>query len=263
MAFNSCLLDKTIITTQQADSAHQLIKLLSEKGARALHIPMIRTHILQLKSKEIEILKNLNEFDLLVFTSKSGVRGFFENLHTLQEGSHIPKKLQIAAIGQGTADEVAMRGHRVTYMNPGKDVGDLAAFINEEVLKGGERVLLSLGNLASAFLEKELAKTAYVTRIDVYRTDPIIPQNYHDQNLVNCQQADICIFSSPSGFQTYLKYYNLDVIPKFAAIGNTTADCIMSEGYNVEVVAPYPSATAMVEALEEYFRVLEKDTRQS
>ncbi len=244
---------KVIITTQPADQAEEMLMLLEAKGAKALNLPMIETRTIRIHEEELSRLIQPGEFDLLVFTSKKGVRGFFENLSDFQSDFNLPSHIKIAVVGQATGAELEKYGHKAAFPNPGTDARDLAKFLLENASIAGNKILLAVGNKAPDFLETTLSEMATVKRINVYETIPLSRVDEQIAGLVKNREADICIFTSPSGFYAFLDAFQNAESLLLAAIGNTTALAIKECGYDVAVTAPYPSAQSLVQAIDDYF----------
>ena len=244
---------KIIITTQPADQAEEILILLNAKGAKAYNLPMIETRTIKIPDDEFRQLMLPGKFDLLVFTSKKGVRGFFENLYDLQGNFHLPAELNIAVVGHATGAELEKHGHGPAFINPGTDAKDLARFLSENISKTGNRIVLALGNKAPDFLETTLSELATVKRINVYETIPLSKVDEETAMLVKNRKTDMCIFTSPSGFYAFLDVFHDANSLHLAAIGNTTAHAIRDCGYKVAVTAPYPSGQSLVKAVEDYF----------
>jgi uroporphyrinogen-III synthase len=253
MTIKSSLQGKIIITTQPVDQSGEMMHRLTEMGALAYNIPMIKTCTTPLAAEQAEILNKLHEFGFLVFTSRKGVKGFFENFQKITGKNKLPGTLKVVAVGKTTANELKTYGTGTTYLNPGHDAEDLARYLTNGVLKKGDRVLLALGNRAPEFLQKSLSQVAEVFRMDVYETHEICLKDEDTVRLIS--GCDMCIFTSPSGFEAFLNNFgNVNMkFPKFAAIGKTTARAIASSDHRVEVIADEPSAEAMTEALENYY----------
>jgi uroporphyrinogen-III synthase len=244
---------KVIITTQPADQAEEMLMLLEAKEARAFSLPMIETRTIRIPEEELHRIIQLGEFDLLVFTSKKGVRGFFENLSEFQGDFNLPSQLQIAVVGQATGAELEKYSHKAAFMNPGTDARDLTKFLMENVSIAGNKILFALSDKAPDFLETTLAEKATIKRINVYETIPLSTVDEQIAGLIKAGKADMCIFTSPSGFYAFLDVFpNADSL-LLAAIGNTTAHAIKECGYDVAVTAPYPSAQSLVKAIDDYF----------
>ncbi len=244
---------KVIITTQPADQAEEMLMLLSAKGATAYNLPMIETRTIKIPVEEFRQLIQPGKYDLLVFTSRKGVRGFFENLSDLRGNHNLPPELKIAVVGHATGTELEKYGYETAFMNPGTDGKDLAEYISENISGTGNRILLALGNKAPDFLETTLSEIATVKRINVYETIPLSTVDEEIALLVQNRKADMCIFTSPSGFYAFLDVFHDANSLLLAAIGNTTAHAIRECGYEVAVTAPYPSSQSLVKSIEDYF----------
>jgi uroporphyrinogen-III synthase len=242
---------KIIIMTQPADQDGEFAESLKSRGAVVYSLPMIKTNTLEVDDVEIDGWLN-GEFRLLVFTSKKGVRGFFSNLARYSGGVGLPGSMKIAATGQSTGREVEKYGHEVPFINPGTLATDLAAYLLEEVIRPGDKILLALGTLAPDFLERALSAKAVVRRVNVYETLPVGDVDQEVAGLIRSGKADMCIFTSPSGFHNYLKHFGGHDIT-FAALGQTTALAISAAGYRTGVISPYPAPEELSRAIEEYF----------
>jgi len=253
MTTKSNLKDRIIITTQPADQASEMLNLLTMRGAKAFNLPMIETKILEVSPAEQEVFKNTDSIDIIVFTSRKGVIGFFNNLERITGTKMLPENIKFSSIGKGTTCEVENHGYHADYPNPGKDASDLVEYLITDVLTGGERLLLALGTLAPDFLKNHLSFKANVKRVNVYQTLPVSEPDPVVSEFILNGQADICIFTSPSGFQAFSEVFRLNNPVNFAAIGNTTASFIENAGLEVAVTASNPTAESMINSLEVYF----------
>jgi uroporphyrinogen-III synthase len=254
MKTKSELQGKIIITTQPADQAEALLVLLTQMGARAYNLPMVRTCTIDLSPADQKVLQNMDHYQLLVFTSKKGVKGFFENLEKYTRLAKLPASLEIATVGAGTAKEVEKWGKKVKFINPGTDAMDLAGFLNSSVLKKGDRVLLALGKLAPDVLIEQLSLKADITRLDVYETLTETSVDSEIAELIKSRRVDMCVFSSPSGFSNFLGFFGNVNGLILAATGTTTARCIEESGYEAKVIAPYPSPKEMAVSIKNYYK---------
>jgi uroporphyrinogen-III synthase len=253
MTTKSSLKDRIIITTQPADQASEMLNLLRQRGAKAFNLPMIETKTLQVSPAEKEVIKNIGLIDIIVFTSRKGVTGFFDNLEIITGTKRLYDKIKFSTIGIGTTREVENYGFSVDYPNPGRDASDLVEHLLTDVLTGDERILLALGTLAPDFLKNHLSFKANIERVNVYQTFPVSEPDPVVSELIVNGQADICIFTSPSGFQAFSEFFILNNPVNFAAIGNTTASFIEDAGFSVVVTASEPTAESMITSLEVFF----------
>ena len=91
----------TVISMQPAERASELRKALKNSDVYFYNMPMIRTETVELNAEIQTAFDRLENFDLLVFTSRNGVTAFFKLLQ--QAGRSLSEKTKIAAIGKGTA----------------------------------------------------------------------------------------------------------------------------------------------------------------
>lgn len=244
---------KIIITTQPADQAREMLSLLQQQGACAFNLPMIETRTLAVPEDQLTKLTCQGAYDLLVFTSQKGVKGLFENLARLPQSLNLSPQLPMAVVGNSTAAALKKYGHQAKWINPGKDAAHLAGFLLEKVLEKDQKVLLALGTKAPDFLEEKLSHKARVTRINVYETLALSPQDDHIAKYIYDHKANVCIFTSPSGVHAFLDNFEPSGQLNWVAIGNTTARAISQAGYQVAAVASEPSAQAVVAAIKDLY----------
>ena len=107
----------------------------------------------------------------LVFTSPAGVNIFFGELRRRGQDIRSLGRVQIAAIGMGTAKEVEARGLNCAWMPEVYD-GEHLGILLGEICKEGDRILIPRAEQGSRQLIKEIEKRVSVEIIDlpIYRT---------------------------------------------------------------------------------------------
>jgi len=244
--------NRIVITTQPADQAAEMLKLLKEAGFQPYSMPMIETRNLLLPPGEFQHLFTTFDPDWLVFTSKKGVKGFFANISGTPISGKLFSSKKIAVVGKSTGNELRKYGQTPYFINPGTDAQSLADNLLPLISKE-TRVLLALGTLAPNQLFSRLSEKASVKRIDVYETLPVNDVDPQLSEMVKGENVDMVLFTSPSGFEVFLGIFpNCRNIP-FAAIGITTASIMRSNGYNPAVVPCEPNTEAMVNAIKKFF----------
>ena len=217
---------------------------------------MIRTETAAWNGELQEILSKPETFDLLIFTSRNGVRSFFELLQ--RQGQTLPAGVKTAVIGRGTAQELALRHGKADYLQPGNTSRDFAGYLKSKVLKGGEKILLALGNLAPAFLQNELASVASVRRINVYRT---LPEENYDKTVLQkalTGQYGLLVFSSPSGFSHFYEICqkNRATCPlRIVSIGPVTTQAIRKQTRAQVFTATVPGTEGLLKEIKKYFHL--------
>ncbi len=245
---------RTVISMQPAERASKLRKALESSDVRFYNMPMIRTETVELNAEIQTAFEQLRNFDLLVFTSRNGVKAFFKLLR--QVGQELPEKMKTAAIGKGTASTLEQSYRKADYIQPGRTSRDFAVYLKNQVLKGGEKILLVLGNLAPDFLQNELSPQASVQRIDVYRTIPV--QEYDVDLMQNIwdDQYGLLVLSSPSAFTNFYDNYQkkkTNARLRIASIGETTTRAILTTTRAFVLTAKEPGTEGLLNEIKKYF----------
>jgi uroporphyrinogen III methyltransferase/synthase len=177
------LFGQKVLVTRPAHQAAELTEPFAELGAEVLLQPAIEIRPLRNTDTSDCLLDCLGKFDWLVFSSTNGVRHFFERLTHIffERDLRALGQIKIAAIGPGTADELA-RYHLKADLIP-------AAFRAEslaQALQGGaagKRFLLVRASRGREVLAEELTKaggiveqTVVYESVDVEQPDPAIAE---------------------------------------------------------------------------------------
>lgn len=101
------LFGQKILITRPEHQADDLARPLAELGADVLLQPAIQIRPPQDWSAVDRALELLDRFDWLVFSSSNGVRMLLDRLPAVKRDLRALGKIKIAAIGPGTADELA------------------------------------------------------------------------------------------------------------------------------------------------------------
>jgi uroporphyrinogen III methyltransferase/synthase len=245
------LAGRRIAVTQAVTSSSELRRLLSERGAAIVDVPLIRISYPQ--ATELDpLLPRLRDFDWILFTSQHAVRGFWRRLEQGGLDARALGGCQVAAIGPGTARELGAHGitpDTVPEVHMAR--GLLETLRNTRMLEG-LRILFPHGNQALGTIPDELrAAGASVQSGVVYQTEPALPAPWALANLR--AGVDALLFCSPSAVRQF-KALGLD--PGGAVvgyIGETTARAAAELGLPVQVVPENPGSGGLIAALERYF----------
>jgi len=244
---------KIIISTQP--EPEKLASVLKFRKAKFFSFPTIKIVPERINNAVSDVMQNLNIVDILIFTSKNGVRYFFKFLKEITH-SALPQTLKCYVIGNSTASELRKFGVEPAFISSGNTSRDFFSEIEHKPEIKGKNILLALGSLAENYLQEKLQTYATTKRIDVYKT--ILPENFEQtvfQRILKTEY-DWIFFTSPSGFENFLHIFRNEKpsFGKFAAIGQITADFIVNKGFKVEAVAQKSSPEGMVEAIENYYK---------
>ncbi len=176
-------------------------------------------------------VKEIPPADWLFFTSKNGVRYFFEQL---PQAWDMPK---IGAIGKGTATTLRRYGHDPDFTGEGNDMPQIAASL--ESLVRGKTILFPRAEHSLRTIQQHLENVAVVKDLIVYRNQPI-----PDPKI---PKMAVLIFTSPMNVEHYVKHYPIVPDQQIIAIGRSTAAALPKQA-NV-TIAYEPGELAIVDTL--------------
>lgn len=165
------LFGRKILVTRPRERSKILADRLRSLGAEVLEIPTIRTERIAENRRLWQEFEHLCLYQYLVFTSPAGVNIFFGELRRRGQDIRSLGRVQIAAIGMGTAKEVETRGLNCAWMPEVYD-GEHLGILLGEICKEGDRILIPRAEQGNRQLIKEIEKRVSVEIIDlpIYRT---------------------------------------------------------------------------------------------
>lgn len=187
------------------------------KGAY-VHFPLIKIEPLAGYREFDAHLRNLEGFDWIVFTSRYGVKYFFERLKTVGLEVRVLQGIQIAAIGQSTKNALLERGIRPDLVPEKESSIGLLKKLKEKDLKN-KKIFLPRSDLSDKGLTMALRKLgARVTASVAYRN--VRPENLPDLEWGSFNEIMFC---SPSGVRNFVKRFgSIPKRVKVSCIGEVT-----------------------------------------
>ncbi|MFC1781233.1 uroporphyrinogen-III C-methyltransferase [Planctomycetota bacterium] len=196
-----------------------------------VHRPIVKCVHLEDYSEMDGIIKRLEKFDWLVFTSANAARFFFGRLHLNGSDARSLFPAKVAAIGKTTAHLLTGFGI-IADLIPKEEssAGLLQKFSKLEM--NDKRVLLPQAKVVSRELSEGLVKLgAKVEEIPVYMTIEI------DMADIDFDHIDSILFTSGSTVRAFVKKFGQ--IPsniKFWCMGKPTQKAAEKHGINAEIL---------------------------
>lgn len=235
-----------IFLTRPRETSHPTAEKLRTLGGEVIELPTIE---FQNKMGEVswEVVLE-KKYDWLVFTSRVGVRIFFDGLKERKIDIRCLKDCKVAAVGPGTKEEIEERGIFEVRIPKVYQVENLGEAILSE-LKEGETVLIPRAQEGNPCLGPMLeGKGARVTEIPIYETVLKSETLFSIKEEWEEARFPYLVFTSSStvrGFvqgEAELDYSKIQAI----CIGDRTAETARSYGMQCEV-----AKEATMEALVE------------
>lgn len=249
------LFGRTVVVTRPRRQAEEMCALLVELGARVLTLPMIRV-VPPADSAPLQAaLKELDQYDWVVFTSTNGVASFFDALAEGGGDVRCLSSCRIAAIGSATAESLRGRGF-VPDLVPDRfdSVGLVEGFCKDGSI-AGRRVLHPCSSIAPGDLADHLRSAgATVKRVEAYS---VVPDG---GSLVKWDTPpDVITFASPSAATNFVDLIDAEELDRlkaesvFAAIGPATKARMIELGLPVRILAAEHTGPGFVAAIVQYY----------
>ena len=242
---------RRILITRAKTQGEKLAAAIEELGGRVVWVPAIRTFAVPLDEGGRELLRELDRFRWVAFTSENAVRFFFQALKA--EGLEFPRHLRLASVGPATTKILTSRDLKVEAQPQTSTGLDLAKLLTEK----HPRASLLLPRAAAG--REEFAECLggagwEVVPLVVYETRPSVITPEHIWTIE--QGLDAVLFASPSAVNALW-----EALPETAReilrgavcqpIGPTTAEALRGVGLEPAPLPPESTAEGLVRAIQE------------
>ncbi|MGI6648520.1 MAG: uroporphyrinogen-III C-methyltransferase [Bacillota bacterium] len=261
------LFGRRVVVTRSRAQASVLTRRLEDLGTEVWEFPTIEivppADLLPLEQR----LKQLSDYQWVIFTSVNGVESFFRCLWAIGGDIRELQGVQLAAIGPATGKSLEDRGLRVNYIPDEFRAEAIADGLTKRV-KPGDKILLPRAREARSVLPEMLRKLgALVDEVVAYETVAGTGNAQKLRQLLKHKQITAVTFTSSSTVRNFLSLLLETeqpiesgkplVIPELegvviACIGPITAQTAQNLGLKVDVVAEQYTIDGLVEALTNY-----------
>jgi uroporphyrinogen III methyltransferase/synthase len=250
------LFGKKVVITRAIEQAPEFARLLEEYGAEVIAFPTIQILPPKTWDPVDKAIREVSQYDWLLFTSVNGVSSFFNRLKTLGGDVRDLKGIRIGAIGPKTSSRLQSLGLRVDAFPEEYRAEALADVVGE--VKGC-RVLLARAEQARDVLPKTLqARGAHVTITPVYRTIKT-RRTVGDlkKRLLN-GEIDVVTFTSSSTVDGFMDHFSarqrrrIFERSKAAVIGPITGATLRDYGVRPSIRAGRYTIEALAKAIVQH-----------
>jgi len=250
------LFGKKVLITRPLHLAEQFSQRLNKYGAQTITYPLIE--IVKQKGINPNILLNkLSGCDWVIFTSGTAVDICFDILGRKNKDARLLNKIKIAALGQGTRDNLERKGIRPDLV-PAKFFmeGLLAEF--KKINVKGKRIFIPHSKQGRRLLSRGLIKQgALVDELFIYNVRcPHKANKASLMRLLDKENFDVITFTSTScvhQFMRFLAKYRAFLKKQlFAVIGPITKKTLLGYGYKAAIEAKTFTIDGLAEAIANY-----------
>jgi uroporphyrinogen III methyltransferase/synthase len=239
---------RRVVVTRARAQASGLAATLRGLGAEVVELPAIRIEPLAGSPEVRRAIAGIRDYSLVCLTSPNGVRLLFEALAAAGLDARALAGATVAAIGPGTARELAARGVLADVV-PERFVAEALVEALAGVEVGGRRVLVARAAEARDLLPDALRdRGAEVDVVPLYRT---VRESPDPAALEAAAAADHITFTSSSTVRNLVEALG-DRFPagaRIVSIGPVTSAAAREAGLRVDVEATRHDVEGLLDAL--------------
>jgi uroporphyrinogen III methyltransferase/synthase len=240
---------RTIAVTRARAQASGLARRLAQLGAEVIETPAIRIQPRPVSGEVAQAAREIGSFAVVCVTSPNGASLLLDAVEAVGGDARSFAGVEVAAIGPGTAAELARRGIRPDVV---ADVSTAEGLLDAlaQVELAGERVLVARASEARDALPDGLRdRGADVVVVAVYDT---VAEQLDEAQLAAVERADYVTFTSSSTVRFFLDALNGRGLPERArviSIGPITSATARELGLEVHAEAAKHDIDGLVETV--------------
>jgi uroporphyrinogen-III synthase len=205
------LAGKRIVVTRPARQAEGLAQCIREAGGEALLVPAIEILPLADPAPFQALARRLDEFDLAIFVSRNAVRSAL----ALLAGRPWPARLKVAAVGQGSREELGHFGFSEVVAPAARSDSESLLALPALAEVRGRRVAIFRGDGGRELLGEVLEKRgAIVEYVACYRR---VRPSGEGLAALWSRGVDAVAISSAEGLENFLAMLGGGAVEKLAA----------------------------------------------
>ena len=242
------LFGRRVVVTRARAQASGLARRLRDLGAEVVELPAIRIEP-RIDSEQVrKAVNDLHSYALVCLTSPNGVRLLFEAMAEAGLDARALANATVAAIGPGTADELAAHGIRADVV-PEQFVAEALVEALADVPVKGRPVLVARAAEARDVLPDALQQRG--AKVDVVALYETVAERPDPAAVEAAQAADYLTFTSSSTVRNLVAALDgrLPQRARVISIGPVTSEAAREAGLKVDVEAERHDIDGLVEAL--------------
>jgi uroporphyrinogen III methyltransferase/synthase len=246
------LFGKIIVVTRDVVGNSDFAARIIERGGCPVSLPMLKITPLTHKSTFLQTLAKIGEYRWVVFTSRNGVRVFFDALAQLNRDCRVFASSKIAAIGPGTAAELSQHGICPDFVPDVFTGAELAKQLIVADNVNGKNMLLLRSEIASKDLLTEAG--ASVDDVAIYTAQAVKNDTEQLADDLAAGRIDYITFASPSAAESFFSQVQVDTVnsssTRIVSIGPVTSEKLGLLNCRIDLQAAEHTIEGLIEAME-------------
>lgn len=255
------LFGKKIVVTRDISQINEFEKDLNLKGAEVIRFPVIDVRPLKDRTKIDQSIKNIHNYEFLIFTSVNGVRFFFDALSQKNKDSRVLGGKKIITIGEKTSGELK-KFNIISDYTPKEFIAESIIELCEKIGVVNKKILIPRARVAREILPEKLKELG--ADADVVAFYETLKPDYNQNELIQLREnllsnsVNFVTFTSSSTVTNFFEILGKDreLYKKcmFACIGPVTAKTLKSYGFTPDIVADTYTVKGLTDKLASYYR---------
>jgi uroporphyrinogen III methyltransferase/synthase len=240
---------RSVVVTRARAQASGLAARLATLGADVVETPAIRIEPRPVAGEVRAAAEAIGEYALVCVTSPNGASLLMDALDELNQDARALHGATVAAIGPGTAAELARRGIRADIV-PERSVAEALVEALQAVPVTGRRVLVARAAEARDLLPDALRERG--AEVDVVALYDTVAEPLSERQLEEAAAADYVTFTSSSTVRFFTEAGGrVGNGARVVSIGPVTSETARELGLTVDVEAERHDIEGLVEVLLE------------
>ncbi len=245
--------------TRARSQAGTLADKLEALGGKVVEFPTIEIQPPEDYSALDAAIKNVAQYQWVIFTSANGVEQFLGRARYLNQSLEDLQSCRFAAIGPETARRLESVGIRLSVVPKKYQAEGLLEALAPEDMRQ-KKVLIPRAAKARDVLPETLrARGAEVNVVEAYRTVSPAADTAHLKTLLRDGKVDVITFTSSSTVANFTRLFEGQTFSEtvsgaaVACIGEITKQTVEDVGGHAQIVAAESTIDGLIRAILEYF----------
>ncbi len=249
---------KRVLITKSQQEAGEAFNIIELAGGEVVPFPAIKIEPAGDFSRFDAIVRDLENYDYLIFSSANTVKVFAGRIRQSNINPDY-ERIEVICTGSKTAEACNIYGIPVSIVPEEFSAGGIINFMSGTSIKS-KKIFIPCSELAGNELKTGLEELGgIVTQIPVYNVAGMPESQLSRQiELISERKPDVFAFTSPSNFRNFISIMGIDNPAEYfadsivAAIGPTTEKSVAAININVEIVPAIYTLEALAESIINY-----------
>ncbi|WP_042223319.1 uroporphyrinogen-III synthase [Oceanobacillus manasiensis] len=245
------LKQKNILVTRGAEQADLFADKITQYGGNPVVVPLLEI-VCKESNFTWEVLRNLSQYDWILFTSANGVDCFFELRKKLENASACISS-KIATVGEKTSSTLKRYGYEETFTPKTYNADSMASDFLKRFPDPG-KLLLIRGNRSRKVLPEKFRQAGLdFDMLEVYDTHFSYKRRPQLIEAVSEKKLDYVSFTSPSTVEAFCEM--VEIIPyniPCVCIGSTTSKRASELGFQYILTPNKFTIDGMIKSIHDH-----------